>query len=80
MVLKYLTRCDMGCNEIAEKVFCDKWNFVGGIISASIYWDEVHKATMAALEFETRPSVVIALHNEAYLLNENGKTIEKIRL
>jgi hypothetical protein len=79
MVLKYLTNCEVGSNEIGEHVFRDQWNFVGGITNASLYWDEANKATIAALEFESQPPVKIALYHEAYLLNENGKTIEKIR-
>ena len=50
-----------------------------GIIGANVYYDEVNKATVAALEFEFRPPMSIALYDEAYLLNENGKTIEKVR-
>jgi hypothetical protein len=79
MVLKYLTHCEVSSNEIGEHVFRDQWNFVGGITHASIYWDEVNEATIAALEFESQAPVKIALCHEAYLLNENGKTIEKIR-
>lgn len=79
MVLKYLTKSEAFHGEQAENVFHDQWNFVGGIIGASVYWDEMNKATIAALEFESRPPMKVALYYEAYLLNENGKTIEKVR-
>ena len=80
MVLKYLTNCEVCHGEQAEKVFRDQWNFIDGIIGASIYWDETNKATVAALEFESRPPIKVALYYDAYLLNENGKTIEKVRM
>ena len=79
MVLKYLTKCEHNRGEQAEAVFYDQWNFIGGIIGASVYWDELAGATVAVLEFESRPPMKVALYYEAYLLNENGKTIEKVR-
>jgi hypothetical protein len=80
MVLKYLTKCEVGSKVPTDNVFRDQWNFVGGITNASIYWDETNNATVAALEFESQPHMKIALYHEAYLLNENGKTIERIRV
>lgn len=80
MVLKYLTKCEVCPGEQAENVFRDQWNFIDGIIGASVYWDEMNKATIVALEFESRPPMNVALYYEAYLLNENGKTIEKVRV
>ncbi len=79
MILKYLTNCEVGSNAPGEFVFRDQWNFVDGITHASIYWDEINKATIAELEFKSQPPVKIALYHEAYLINEYGKTIEKIR-
>lgn len=79
MVLKYLSKCEVCHREQSNEVFHDQWNFIGGIIGASVCWDETNKATVAVLEFESRPPVKIALYYEAYLLNENGKTIEKVR-
>ena len=80
MVLKYLTNCEVCHGEQSEKVFRDQWNFIGGIISASIYYDEVCKSVVAALDFESRPPMKIAVSYEAYLLNDNGRTIEKVRI
>ena len=80
MVLKYLTRCEVCQGEQAEKVFRDQWNFIDGIIDASIYYDEMCKSVVVALEFESRPPMKIAVSYEAYLLNDNGKTIEKVRV
>jgi hypothetical protein len=82
MVLKYLTKCEVGVRpgEKAEKVFRDQWNFIDGIIGASVYYDDVTESVIADLEFESRPPMKIAVPSEAYLLNENGKTIEKVRI
>ena len=81
MVLKYLTNCEVGVlpGEQTGKVFCDQWNFVDGIIGASVYYDEGCESTVVVMEFEHRPTMKIAIHGEAYLLNESGKTIEKVR-
>ena len=73
MVLKYLTN-----RENNERVSFDQWNFIDGIIGASVYYDPEVNMTVAELEFEVRPSITIALQAEAYLLNENGKTIERV--
>lgn len=79
MVLKYLTRCEVEVLP-GEKVSRDQWNFIDGVIGASVYYDAVCESVVAALEFENRPHMTIALYGEAYLLNENGKTIEKVRV
>lgn len=79
MVLKYLTNCEVCQGQQAEKVFRDQWNFIDGIIGANIYYDEMCESTVVAMEFENRPPMKIAIHCEAYLLNDNGKTIEKVR-
>lgn len=80
MVLKYLTKCEVCHGEQAEKVFRDQWNFIDGIIGASLYYDDMCESVVAALEFENRPPMKIAISREAYLLNDNGKTIEKVRV
>ena len=79
MVLKYKTKCTH-CFKNGEAGYtADQWNFVDGIIGAHVYYDEEIKETVAVLEFESRPPISIALNDEAYLLNESGKTIEKVR-
>lgn len=79
MVLKYRTACNHLIGGLEPANYVDQWNFVDGIIGASIYYDKEIEATVAALEFESRPPMSIALHDEAYLLNESGHTIEKVR-
>ena len=85
MVLKYLTECKAPIFKEGEhekecpQEFRDQWNFIDGIIGASIYFDKGSGTTIAELEFENKPAMGVALYYEAYLLNENGKTIEKVR-
>ena len=78
MVLKYRTVCKFPVDGKEGEYGIEKWNFVGGIVGASIFYDQENKATVAALEFDSRPPMELALYDEAYLLNENGKTIEKV--
>ena len=80
MVLKYLTRREVHKGEQAEKAFRDEWVFIDGVIGASLYYDDMCESVVAALEFENRPPIKIAISYEAYLLNDNGKTIEKVRV
>ena len=79
MVLKYRTECRYPADGKEGEYSQEQWHFIDGIIGASIYYDQINKATVVALEFETRPHMKIAVYDEAYLLNENGKTIEKVR-
>lgn len=79
MVLKYRTSCEIPATEEQPAEYVEMWNYVDGIIGASIYYDSAHRETVSTLEFETRPSITLALHDEAYLLNEGGRTIEKVR-
>ena len=79
MVLKYRTECRYPAEGKEGEYAQERWHFIDGIIGASVYYDQTNKATIAALEFETRPYMEIAIYDEAYLLNENGKTIEKVR-
>lgn len=80
MVLKYRTVCKYPADGEEGEYGFEQWNFIDGIIGASVYYDKANEATVAALEFDSRPPMKIALYDEAYLLNENGKTIEKVRV
>lgn len=57
----------------------DRWNYVDGVTDCSVYYDQ--DAGCTVLEYTAngreRP-ISIALHGEAYLINNNGKTVEKI--
>lgn len=82
MVLKYLTSHEVETRpgELPEKTFRDQWIFIGGITYASIYYDQSCESVVAALEFESQPPIKVCISHEAYLLNDNGKTIEKVRV
>lgn len=79
MVLKYRTECRYPADDKEGEYVREQWNFIDGFIGASIYYDGSAKATVVELEFESKPCMAIAIYDEAYLLNENGKTIEKVR-
>lgn len=69
MILKYLTNFDG----------VDRWNFVDGIKNASVYWDTANKCACVDITEHSGNNYVLAIHAEAYLLNDFGKTIEKVR-
>lgn len=71
MILKYKTTVKDKNRE--------QWNYIDGIISASTYYDEEHRATVVAITKEDKSTCAIAVYEETFLLNEHGKTIEKVR-
>ena len=78
MILKYLTIKNKGM----ETETC-QWNYIDGITQASTFVDFTDKekpCTMVNILMKDMTSVAYALHNEAYLLNDYGTTIEKIRM
>lgn len=71
MILKTLTH-DHGCS--------DTWNYYDNIESASVYFDEGCGETVVALKFKDTPAfITLATTDEAYLCNDDGKTIERLR-
>lgn len=71
MILKTLTH-DRGSS--------DCWNYHDNIESASIYFDEGTQMSCVAVHFKGADSdVVLALSDVAYLCNDRGQTIEKLR-
>ena len=81
MVLKYLRKIESpaGPGPQAEMVERGEWVFIDGIICASTHYDSVCESIVAVLEFENRDPIKVCITGDAYLLNENGKTIEKVR-
>jgi hypothetical protein len=74
MILKYRTVRD---DEICQ------WNYIDGIREASTFVDVTDKKNpcpMVRIVKDDLCDMCIALHNEAYLLNDYGTTIEKIRM
>lgn len=71
MILKTLTH-DRGSS--------DCWNYYDNIESASVYFDEGVQMSCVAVRFKGADSdVVLALNEVAYLCNDMGQTIEKLR-
>ena len=57
----------------------DCWNFYDNIESASVYHDAAVPGNLVAVRFKGADSdVVILITGEAYLCNDNGRTIERL--
>ena len=70
MILKYLTKGDH-----------EQWNYIDGITHAATYFDEEHKCMMVALvKSDYLEESHLAIHDTAYLLNDKGQTIERIKM
>lgn len=71
MILKTLTH-DRGNS--------DCWNYYDNIKSASVFFDEGSQMSCVAVRFKgTDADVVLGLTDVAYLCNDKGQTIEKLR-
>lgn len=71
MILKTLTH-DRGSS--------DCWNYYDNIESASVFFNEGAKLSCIAVRFKGADSdVMIGLSDIAYLCNDRGQTIEKLR-
>ena len=70
MILKILTH-DRGNSDV--------WNWYDGVTSASAYYDDNAKLPVVAVRFKDADvDVVIALTEEAYLCNDEGRTIDRL--
>ena len=71
MILKTLTH-DHGDSDV--------WNWYDNIESASAYYDEASGESVVSVRFKDATADVVLVINEvAYLCNDDGKTIEKLR-
>ena len=71
MILKTLTH-DHGSS--------DTWNYYDNIESASVYFDEECGESVVALKFKDCDGfITLAITDVAYLCNDVGKTIERLR-
>jgi hypothetical protein len=76
MILKYRTTRE------ENGAFCDIWNFVDGITDCSVFFDSSPACNCTCIEIyknQNRDHMILALHDTAYLINDSGKTIEKIK-
>ena len=71
MILKTLTH-DHGSSDV--------WNYYDNIDSASVYFDEGCGENVISVCFKGVPaSIVMTINDAAYLCNDEGKTIERLR-
>ena len=71
MILKTLTH-DHGESDV--------WNYYDNIESASAYYDENIEEAVVSVRFKNDDAdIIITITEVAYLCNDEGKTIEKLR-
>ena len=58
--------------------YYDVWNYFDNITSASNYYDEGPDMVVVRCTFRDGNTVTIGIPHEAYLMSDNGKTIERI--
>ena len=57
----------------------DQWNYIDGISECSVYFNSDPTVNCTCIAFgASHNHMVLALHDEAYLINDNGKTVERI--
>lgn len=76
MILKYKTLFET-INDPNATHKVDRWNYIDNIKDCSVFYDQDEGCTMFEY-YVDGCRVLLALHGEAYLINTNGKTIEKI--
>lgn len=75
MVLKIL---DYRMSE-TEKCGIEEWIYLDNIECATSTYDETVKMATVTCKFKDGNKVTFSITNVAYLMSDNGKTIEKIR-
>lgn len=74
MILKFKTTVDKGTEN--ER---DQWNYIDGFSSAHTFYNKEEKCVCIAIDdYAVEGQLVLALYDEAYLLNDKGATIERI--
>lgn len=76
MILKYKTLYETSRDpNSTHKV--DRWNYIDGVTDCAVFYNP--DAGCKVLEYSANGRTLqLALHGEAYLINNNGKTVEKI--
>ena len=76
MILKYKTLYDAS-REPNSTNKVDRWNYIDNVTDCSVYYDQ--HAGCKVLEYSANGRTLrLALHDVAYLINNNGKTVEKL--
>lgn len=74
MILKVFDQQKLG----NQSDMYDVWNYFDNIISASNFYDEGSEMSVVRCTFRDGNTVTIGIPYEAYLMSDNGKTIERI--
>ncbi len=61
-----------------ENVDIEEWSYFDNIQSASTTYDEEVKMSVVNCSFKDGNTITISVPHMAYLMSDNGKTIEKI--
>lgn len=61
-----------------QNVIYDVWNYFDNITSASNFYHEGSDSVVVRCTFRDGNTVTIDIPHEAYLMSDNGKTIERI--
>ena len=56
----------------------EQWNYFDNITNASTYFDEGCKMTVVRCTFRDGNVITFSIPNVAYLMSDNGKTIDKV--
>ena len=76
MILKYKTKFETS-NDPNATCKVDRWNYIDNVNDCSVFYNKDEGCTM--FEYTVNGNLVrMALHSEAYLINNDGRTIDKI--
>jgi len=76
MILKYKTKFETSSDpQATNKV--DRWNYIDNVNDCAVFYDQDEGCTMFEY-YVDGCRILLALHGEAYLINDSGKTIDKI--
>ena len=76
MILKYKRKFETS-KEQNSTYKVDRWNYIDNVNDCSVFYDPDEGCAMFSYTINGIPTL-LALHSEAYLINTNGKTIDKI--
>lgn len=79
MILKFRTLCKYPADGVEGEYGQEQWHYIDEIAEASTYYDKGMSSVCVRITDSNKMETVIALHDEAYLLNNEGKIIEKVR-